>query len=298
MNDPLNLRDPTGFEPCNGENCTPVTPVTIAPPPGVAIDGEGTGTKEVNVFEDGAELLPEDDGSIEGSGSEGGAGPGGGLGGGEGGASSEADRGEAGIGIVGPPLTEADVRQLAHLCLDACGFAPPPIGPTCDVANACFYLVEGDGVNAGMSLWAAAPGVGDASKLYSSVKGAGQVGKAARMARDAAAPRPARGASQLTPGVRGFASEAHLERHFARHASEWGAGNITKMGYAKRAETLLRSPVGGDIQGFTSKRGWTFRYNSQTNEFATMKPDGTIETLFRPRDGARYWAEQVGRYGP
>jgi pyocin large subunit-like protein len=113
-----------------------------------------------------------------------------------------------------------------------------------------------------------------------------------------AALRAARGAPQLTAGVRGFASEAHLERHFAKHASEWGAGNVTKIGYAKRAESLLRSPVGGDIQGFTSKQGWTFRYNSRTNEFATMKPDGTIETLFRPSAGASYWADQVGRYGP
>ncbi|WP_267898804.1 RHS repeat-associated core domain-containing protein [Sorangium cellulosum] len=225
LNDPLNLRDPTGFEPCNGENCTPVTPVTIAPPAGVAIDGEGTGTKEVNVFEDGAELLPEDDGSIEGSGGEGGAGPGGGLGGGEGGPSSEADRGEAGIGIVGPPLTEADVRLLAHLCLDACGFAPPPIGPTCDVANACFYLVEGDGVNAGMSLWAAAPGVGDAGKLYSSVKAAGQVGKAGRMAQGAAAAAPSAAARG---GVNAFRVVNSKMPHAAQRAVERAGLATTK----------------------------------------------------------------------
>ncbi|MDC0679128.1 RHS repeat-associated core domain-containing protein [Sorangium atrum] len=292
LNDPLNLRDPTGFQPCDGTNCTPITPDTIAPPPGVIIDGDGTGTKEVDVFEDGEELLPEDDGAIEGSGGDGGAGPGGE--GGEGGPSSEWDRGtESGFSIG--PMTAADMRELTHVCLDACGFAPPPVGPVCDVANACIYAGEGDAVNATMSLGAAVPGVGDASKLYSSVKRAGQLGKAGRMAE---ATQAARRAPQLVSGVRGFASEAHLERHFAKHASEWGAGNMTKMGYAKRAETLLRSPVGGDVQGFTSKQGWTFRYNSQTNEFATMKPDGTIETLFRPRDGASYWADQVERYGP
>ncbi|WP_437733431.1 FG-GAP-like repeat-containing protein [Sorangium sp. So ce1335] len=198
LNDPLNLRDPTGFEPCDGNHCTPATPVTMAPTPGVTIDRDGTGTKEVNVFEDGAELLPEDDGSIEGSGGAGGADPGGGRGGGEGGPSSEADVGETGINIVGP-TSDMDVRQLTHVCLDACGFAPPPIGPTCDVVNACVYWGEGDAGNASLSLMAATPGVGDAGKLYSSVKGAGQVGKAGRMAREAAAPRPARGAPRSGP---------------------------------------------------------------------------------------------------
>ncbi|WP_437905529.1 RHS repeat-associated core domain-containing protein [Sorangium sp. So ce327] len=179
LNDPLNLRDPTGFQPCDGTNCTPIAPETIAPPPGVIIDGDGTGTKEVDVFEDGEELLPGDDGAVEGSGGDGGAGPGGE--GGEGGPSSEWDRGtESGFSIG--PMTAADMRELTHVCLDACGFAPPPVGPVCDVANACIYAGEGDAVNATMSLWAAAPGVGDASKLYSSVKRAGQLGKAGRMA--------------------------------------------------------------------------------------------------------------------
>ncbi|WP_437952612.1 RHS repeat-associated core domain-containing protein [Sorangium sp. So ce296] len=194
LNDPLNLRDPTGFQPCDGTNCTPNTPETIAPPPGVIIDSDGTGAKEVNVFEDGEALLPEDDGSIEGSGGDGGASPGGGLGGAEGGPSSEGDRGELRFSIA--PMTGADARLLLHTCLDACGFAPPPIGPTCDVVNACFYSEEGDTENAALSLMAAPPGAGDVSKLYSSLKGAGQVGKAGRMAREAGATQAARGGSR------------------------------------------------------------------------------------------------------
>ncbi|WP_437589257.1 RHS repeat-associated core domain-containing protein [Sorangium sp. So ce1000] len=192
LNDPLNLRDPTGFEPCDGTNCTPITPETIAPPPGVTIDSDGTGTKEVNVFEDGEEPLPEDDGAIESSGG-GGAGPGGeGV---KGGPPSDGDRGtEFGFSIG--PMTAADMRELTHVCLDACGFAPPPVGPVCDFANACIYAGEGHTENAALSLMAATPGVGDASMLYSSVKGAGQVGKAGRMAREAGATQAARGGSR------------------------------------------------------------------------------------------------------
>ncbi|XXY54988.1 RHS repeat-associated core domain-containing protein [Sorangium sp. So ce269] len=212
LNDPLNLRDPTGFQPCDGTNCTPTTPETIAPPPGVTIDRDGTGTKEVNVFEDGEERLPEDDGSIEGPGGDGGASPGGGEGE-EGGPSSEADRGELRFSIA--PMTGADARLLVHTCLDACGFAPPPIGPTCDVVNACVYADEGDERNAAWSLAAAMPGAGDASKLYSSVKGAGQVGKAGRMA----------GATQA---ARGLKPEAKYLRG-GKHGLTWTEGPAEAM---------------------------------------------------------------------
>ncbi|MDC3958223.1 hypothetical protein KEG38_30470 [Polyangium jinanense] len=98
-----------------------------------------------------------------------------------------------------------------------------------------------------------------------------------------------------------FASQKKLDKHFDKHKHEWGAGNITKEGYAKRARNLLNSdPVpGGDVLGFTPREGTRFRYNVRTNEFATGKPDGTIETLFRPEvDGMAYWKAQVEKYGP
>ncbi|MDI1435403.1 SpvB/TcaC N-terminal domain-containing protein [Polyangium sorediatum] len=101
----------------------------------------------------------------------------------------------------------------------------------------------------------------------------------------------------------GFASQEHLDHHFNKHArrkNEWGTGNITKEGYAKRARNLLNTePVpGGDVLGFTSEGGFRFRYNVRTNEFATAKADGTIETLFRPTTGMAYWMEQVEKHGP
>jgi pyocin large subunit-like protein len=87
------------------------------------------------------------------------------------------------------------------------------------------------------------------------------------------------------------------DKHFAKQASEWGTGNITKDAYLKRAQNVLNSCVGGDIEGFVSKEGWVFRYNTRTNEFATAKIDGTIETLFRPNTGIDYWYEQIIKYG-
>jgi hypothetical protein len=108
-----------------------------------------------------------------------------------------------------------------------------------------------------------------------------------------------RGGSQklLDVGVR-WDSESRLAFKYEKHSNEWKPlGGITKEQYARRAEALLRTNPGEkSVLGFTNRNGFRFRYNSRTNEFATMKPDGTIETMFRPRNGSDYYAEQLKQY--
>jgi pyocin large subunit-like protein len=104
-----------------------------------------------------------------------------------------------------------------------------------------------------------------------------------------------RAGQKLLPAARylpkGFA-QGKLESHFAKHAAEWGAGNITKDAYLKRALKLLSSEVGGDILGKIRADGDILRYNLRTNEFAVGAADGTIRTLFRPEKGMAYWFAQ------
>ena len=85
-----------------------------------------------------------------------------------------------------------------------------------------------------------------------------------------------------------------FDSHFAKHAGEWGAGNITKAGYLSRAHNLLGREVGGDILGAVRANGDVLRYNMRTNEFAVGTADGAIRTLFRPEKGLEYWYKQVG----
>jgi len=91
-----------------------------------------------------------------------------------------------------------------------------------------------------------------------------------------------------------------LQEHYSKHVierGEWGADcTMTTQEYLKKAQDLLNSPVEGNIEGFVSKNGYTFRYNKVTNEFATAKPNGTIETLYRPKRGLEYWLEQIVKY--
>lgn len=104
--------------------------------------------------------------------------------------------------------------------------------------------------------------------------------------------------SAIKPNFEQFA-EGRLKLHYDKHVvknTEWGNANITIEDYLKRAQDLLNCPVDGNIEGFISPNGYTFRYNRLTNEFATGKPNGTIETLYKPERGLTYWFEQVTKY--
>ncbi|MFC1894949.1 hypothetical protein ACFLYH_03295 [Candidatus Dependentiae bacterium] len=95
-------------------------------------------------------------------------------------------------------------------------------------------------------------------------------------------------------------NEESLQKHFKKHVidrAEWGVEcKMTIDQYLAKARELLSSPIGKNIDGFVSKNRFVFRYNKLTNEFATAKPDGTIETLFRPKKGLSYWNDQIKIY--
>ena len=90
----------------------------------------------------------------------------------------------------------------------------------------------------------------------------------------------------------------NFAKKFTKHSGEWSQwGSISKNAFYNRAVKLADSPVGGSIRGFTSKQGYSFRFNSRTGEFLTTKPSGTIETFFRPKQGLDYYLKQVQLYG-
>lgn len=92
-----------------------------------------------------------------------------------------------------------------------------------------------------------------------------------------------------------FASETRLARHVRDHLTRDYPG-LSADGYVQRARDLLNSSIGGPIAGFTNENGFVFRYNVLENDFATGKPDGTIETLFKPKRKAAYWEDQINKH--
>jgi hypothetical protein len=78
---------------------------------------------------------------------------------------------KSGFNTVKDSLKNVNWRDAGHTALDIAGFIPV-VGAVADVANAAWYLAEGDYANAALSGVSAIPGVGDAIGL------AGKGGKA------------------------------------------------------------------------------------------------------------------------
>lgn len=162
--------------------------------------------------------------------------------------------------------------------------------PAFDSAEEAGQRLAREGVNAGSVgnlLWSVASGtarVGGAAFINGALAGIGEQPSTVA----------ARSAQRLLPAARTFA-DGQLEKHFAKHAAEWGAGNITQARYLRRAQDLLSRQVGGDILGATRSGGDILRYNVRTNEFAVGTAEGAIRTLFRPQEGMAYWLRQIQR---
>lgn len=83
--------------------------------------------------------------------------------------------------------------------------------------------------------------------------------------------------------------------HYERHSSDFG--NITEKEYSNLAKDLLNSEVSRNIDGFTTKQGHVFRYDTDSNSFGVAKPDGVISTFYKPDKGLEYWKGEKKRYG-
>lgn len=91
-------------------------------------------------------------------------------------------------------------------------------------------------------------------------------------------------------------SPKKLEGHFNKHFKEFDFKN--KEEYEEYARKLINMEVNDNIVGFKSDSGYVFRYDTKNNIFVDAKPNGIIETCFKPTKGIKYWEEQVKKYGP
>lgn len=90
-----------------------------------------------------------------------------------------------------------------------------------------------------------------------------------------------------------FSSQKKFESHF-KHLSEYG--DITQEEYLNIARELLSADLSEDVEGFISNQGWAFKYRKSTNDFAMGHPKGTISTLFKPKEGYKYFLSEKEKY--
>lgn len=86
--------------------------------------------------------------------------------------------------------------------------------------------------------------------------------------------------------------DAKTERLFARNGAAFGAR--TAGDYLAKVQAFTASPP-GDVERVERPNGDLLLYHASTNTFAVVSRDGAAKTMFKPDDGANYWAEQKAR---
>ena len=115
---------------------------------------------------------------------------------------------------------------------------------------------------------------------------AGSEPAAATGAAEAVAERP------LVTTSRRETVDAKVERLFQRNGAAFGARSSGD--YLAKMRAFIDSPP-RDVETVRRPNGDVLYYEAATNTFAVAARDGTPRTMFKPDDGATYWAEQKAR---
>lgn len=87
-------------------------------------------------------------------------------------------------------------------------------------------------------------------------------------------------------------ADAKIQRLYERNGADFGARSPED--YLARVQAFTRRPPAG-VETVSRPNGDTLFYQASTNTFAVTARDGTPRTMFKPRDGAAYWAQQKER---
>lgn len=83
--------------------------------------------------------------------------------------------------------------------------------------------------------------------------------------------------------------DAKVARLFERNGADFGAR--TAEDYLARVQAFTSNPPAG-TERVERANGDVLLYQASTNTFAVLSRDGVPKTMFKPREGAAYWAEQ------
>ncbi|MDP2117117.1 MAG: S-type pyocin family protein [Brevundimonas sp.] len=83
--------------------------------------------------------------------------------------------------------------------------------------------------------------------------------------------------------------DAKIARLFERNGADFGSP--TAEDYLGKVQAFTGRPPAG-TERVERPNGDVLLYQAATNTFAVVSRDGVPKTMFKPRDGAAYWAEQ------
>lgn len=99
-------------------------------------------------------------------------------------------------------------------------------------------------------------------------------------------------ARPVLTGNRRETVDAKITRLFERNGSDFGAR--TPQDYLAKVQAFTARPPAGTDR-VERPNGDVLLYQASTNTFAVVSRDGVPKTMFKPRDGAAYWAQQKDR---
>jgi len=89
--------------------------------------------------------------------------------------------------------------------------------------------------------------------------------------------------------ARNRSAEEGAQRSFERNGADFGA--TTLGAYVEAVHAFIANPPPG-TETVRRRNGDTLYYHAPSNTFAVATRDGAPRTMFKPREGAAYWAEQ------
>ncbi len=106
------------------------------------------------------------------------------------------------------------------------------------------------------------------------------------------APVPQLDGKPIWTASRRYTAEENVQRAFERNGEDFGAKSPED--FARMARDFVENPPKG-VQTLKRANGDVLIYDAGDNVFAVAAKDGTPRTMFRPREGEAYWAEQKTR---
>ena len=109
--------------------------------------------------------------------------------------------------------------------------------------------------------------------------------------RDAPAPLATDG-KPIWAANRKHTAQENADYQFGKNGKDFGAAN--EADYVAKVHAFVDAPPTG-VQKVARANGDALLYDAKTNTFAVVSKTGAPRTMFKPRDGASYWQQQVSR---
>jgi pyocin large subunit-like protein len=87
-------------------------------------------------------------------------------------------------------------------------------------------------------------------------------------------------------------AEENAQYQFTKNGNDFKAAS--EGDYVAKAHAFVEHPPAG-VETIDRSNGDRLIYDAKANVFAVVNKDGAPRTMFKPRDGAAYWAQQKTR---